>query len=389
MCLRRKNIIHIGDHNLDFDIRVKAQIASLGNSDSNFYCREKQRPNFFIDKYYFSFLLFLVKASLTGLFKIKKIYIIYKKHKLTFPIVNYNVFFVYKYFFKNTIKILNSIKENKPDVVIANDLACGLIAAYCKKKFNIPYYYDSHEFQIFRNYRNSFLKCILVSGLEHIVINNSLKYCVVNKKIGFYYKYLYQKKGSVVVNNFYASRKFFKQDDFNLKERFNIVYFGYIRSGRGLEYLEYFQQLDQIDKIFIYTDLGQQNHLTDKLKILPKVICAAYPRSLIQLQLGQALGLCLIENVALSYTFSLPNKFFQYLACGIPIITISNTYLAEIVTKFKIGVVISEKDFKENISNYLDTFDKVITNFPLARKKCIEHFSRNNYDNFFENNKLS
>ena len=44
------------------------------------------------------------------------------------------------------------------------------------------------------------------------------------------------------------------------------------------------------------------------------------------------------ENICLSYRLSLGNKFFQAMALGIPLL-LQETYLADIVIKYKLGYV--------------------------------------------------
>jgi len=384
MYMKGKTIVHIGDHDLKSDNRVRFQMSCIDLSNNSYaYCRECYNQNSMMDKYYFSFLLFLILTSLKGIFKIKKLYGINSKHRLKLKFLNYNTLLTYKYFFKNTTQILNLIVGRRPDLIIANDLSCGLIAAYCYKKFNIPYYYDSHEFQIYRNYKNSLVKCLLVAGLEDTVVKNASKYSTVSEKIRRYYKYLYNKKGEIVVNNFYPSRDFTRVNTYHSEKKYNIAYFGYIGSGRGLKYLKYFQQADFIDKIFIYSDLNYNTSLRSEVSLLSKTIFNPYPQQLNSIQIENALGFCMIEPMVLSYKFALPGKFFQYLLCGFPIIALEGTYLAEIVSKFKVGIVITKKEIRKGCTNYIDQIEKIMESLPLAAQYCLKYFSNYNYDQFF------
>jgi glycosyltransferase involved in cell wall biosynthesis len=48
---------------------------------------------------------------------------------------------------------------------------------------------------------------------------------------------------------------------------------------------------------------------------------------------------CCVDDVCLSYRLSLPNKFFQALSVGIPVVATYGSYLAEIVEKYQLGFV--------------------------------------------------
>ncbi len=51
---------------------------------------------------------------------------------------------------------------------------------------------------------------------------------------------------------------------------------------------------------------------------------------------------CCLNAQALSYKLALPNKFFQALAVGIPVIASSGTYLADLVNRYELGFVVHD-----------------------------------------------
>jgi glycosyltransferase involved in cell wall biosynthesis len=48
-------------------------------------------------------------------------------------------------------------------------------------------------------------------------------------------------------------------------------------------------------------------------------------------------GLSIIENICLSYYFCLPNKIFEYLSCGLPVIVSDFPEMAKIISDHKCG----------------------------------------------------
>jgi glycosyltransferase involved in cell wall biosynthesis len=52
------------------------------------------------------------------------------------------------------------------------------------------------------------------------------------------------------------------------------------------------------------------------------------------------IGLCLIENTCLSYYYSLPNKLFEYLLTGLPVMVNDMPEQRQIVERFNCGWVV-------------------------------------------------
>ena len=71
-------------------------------------------------------------------------------------------------------------------------------------------------------------------------------------------------------------------------------------------------------------------------------------------------GVHINQDFSLSYKYSLPNKFFEYLHAGLPIIVSSNMeYLADLVSRYNIGWVVDP----ENLVNFL---------LDLNQRECAE-----------------
>jgi glycosyltransferase involved in cell wall biosynthesis len=55
---------------------------------------------------------------------------------------------------------------------------------------------------------------------------------------------------------------------------------------------------------------------------------------------GAAAGLCLIQPICRSYELSLPNKLFEYIAAGVPIIGADLPVIAAVVGEGQLGEVV-------------------------------------------------
>jgi glycosyltransferase involved in cell wall biosynthesis len=58
-------------------------------------------------------------------------------------------------------------------------------------------------------------------------------------------------------------------------------------------------------------------------------------------------GLSLDKNTNLNYQFSLPNKLFDYLSAGIPVIATDLPEIAKIINEFRCGILVAKPDPEE------------------------------------------
>lgn len=109
--------------------------------------------------------------------------------------------------------------------------------------------------------------------------------------------------------------------------RIIVIYVGNIGYGRGVnKILPLLREFPQI----VYVLMGRtspevKTHMQaiadtlgvgDRLVFLPPVP----PEKVVETIYGAHIGLCLIENVSLSYFYSRPTKLFEYMAAGVPVI---------------------------------------------------------------------
>lgn len=132
-----------------------------------------------------------------------------------------------------------------------------------------------------------------------------------------------------------------------LKEKFGIsqdellyIYQGLLGKGRGIETL-----------LKVFTDPKVKAHIVfmgygiheEKIKEYSNKYSrihfqeAVHPNQIIEYSSSADVGICLIENIGLSYYYCLPNKVFEYSLAGIPIIVSDFPELAEYVDSVKCG----------------------------------------------------
>lgn len=124
-----------------------------------------------------------------------------------------------------------------------------------------------------------------------------------------------------------------------------LVYQGAINPGRGLKQsIEALAKLPELFKLVIIGDgplkksfekLSAQLQLNGRIQFLgqvPNDALASYTR-------GADIGLCLIEPINLSKKLSLPNKIFEYIHAGIPVLGSDLPEIRQIIKQFNCGEI--------------------------------------------------
>ena len=81
------------------------------------------------------------------------------------------------------------------------------------------------------------------------------------------------------------------------------------------------------------------------------------PDELRQVTLGALIGFNLLEDIGLSYYYSLANKFFDYVQCRVPQLCIDFPEYRHLNNEYEVAILASNidpKNIAENIQNLLD-----------------------------------
>ncbi len=167
-----------------------------------------------------------------------------------------------------------------------------------------------------------------------------------------------------------------------------LVYQGTLVKGRGIE-----ASLDILKK---YPDcglvlLGGGEHqsgyekMAAEMGIAERIVFAGkIPQDqLIEYTAGADAGLCLIDNISGNNYYALPNKLFEYLMAGIPVLVTDLPQMKEIVDTFEVGAVIPENDI-DSVVSVLKTWQKSSGTIRKLKANCSKASQILNWDNEFE-----
>ncbi len=253
------------------------------------------------------------------------------------------------YFFYN-LRLFFFLLFSKSHLLYANDLDT-LPANYLVSRLKkTPLIYDSHElFCDVPELLKTPLKRKIWQGIESYTVPK-LKFCVtVNESIASIFTQKYGVPFLSVRNipDLPVTLKAKSKIELGLSE-FNyvlIVQGAGLNMDRGLE--ELIQSMSDIENAVLLIigsgdnwdeliALSQSLHLENKIRFIPKL-----PRNiLLQYTCLADLGLSLDKNTNPNYYYSLPNKVFDYIHCGIPILASRLPEIENVLMSYQVGAFI-------------------------------------------------
>lgn len=238
---------------------------------------------------------------------------------------------------------------HKSDGLLSNDLDTLPANFLISKIKSIPLVFDSHELftEVPELVNRPFVKKIWVIIEKLFLPKIKFGFTVCNS-IAEIYKNKYKIELRVVRNlpfKFYANHNTTEFFDRNKKI---IIYQGSLNIGRGIELvIDTMKYLD--DFLFLIAGEGdiskqlrdrvKQFGLEEKINFLGRIPVSELYKYTMQANLGISLE----ENLGLNYYYALPNKLFDYIQAGVPVLTSDFPEMSVIVKKYNIGFTTNER----------------------------------------------
>ncbi|WP_419773866.1 glycosyltransferase family 4 protein [Halarcobacter sp.] len=253
-----------------------------------------------------------------------------------------------------------------------NTLPIAIITKYVKNRKS-KIIYDAHEHETEVDGLKGFSK-IIMKLMEKIFIRFADKVITVSDSIAEDYKRVYSiEKPTLVYNtprytNIEKNNYFRKK--YNISEDIYIYIFqGALVDGRGIdELLDVFSSFNIGNRAIVF--LGYGNY-SEKIKEYSKKHLNIYyhdavkPSDLLNYTVSADFGIngMIDEGYCLSYDYSLPNKLFEYLMVGLPVV-VTLPEMSKFVEKHNIGVIAKSK----SVYDILEAF-KNLENLDLIELK--------------------
>lgn len=294
------------------------------------------------------------------------------------------------YLFFN-IRLYFFLMSQKTDALFANDLDTLWANFRAAKIKRIPLIYDSHEiFCEVPELQKTSLKKRIWERLEKRIVPR-LNYCItVNQSIAGYFKEKYKTPFNVVrnipqsVENFKPKSK--QELGIPTDKKILILQGAGINIDRGAE--ELVQAMAYVNGAHLFIIGGgdvfetlksmvNRLNLNDRISIKEKM-----PKTdLLNYTFNADIGITIDKDTNLNYHYSLPNKIFDYIQAGVPVLASNLPEIKSLITRYNIGCTIENHDPK----HIGETINKMLNSPELKTWK--ENTKKAAEENTWENEK--
>jgi glycosyltransferase involved in cell wall biosynthesis len=230
--------------------------------------------------------------------------------------------------------------------VNCHSLSVLILGVFFKRLRHVKVIYDTHELET-ETQLTTGIRRPLAKLLERGLIRHVNATIVVNDSIAEWYQRKYQLANVHTVRNIPDTRMMDLSAPYDLRDRFDIpaegilyIYNGILAEGRGIDIL-----------MKVFSQLGMTSHIVfmgfGPFEAWIKDCCQRYgnihfhpavkPNEIIAYTRTADIGVSLIEDVSLSYRYCLPNKVFEYILGGLPILVSDLPEMGRLVKRYECG----------------------------------------------------
>ena len=323
--LQKKKIIISVSNDISTDQRVKKVCGTLNAMNYDILLIGRKRPT---------------SLKLNRPYSTKRMKLIFNKGALFYAEFNIRLFILLVF--------------SKVDIYHANDLdtlLANYLAAIIRKK---PIVYDSHEyFTGVPEIQNKKIVKKVWLTIEQFIFPKLKHIITVNKSIAQLYKQEYNNDLRILRNvpNKLVTLKLKSKSELNIVEDKDIIITqgAGININRGIEELvEAMQYLNNVCLIIIGDGdvIPQLKKRVLELKLENSVIFKGRMpyNEMMQYTQHANLGITIDKDTNTNYKYSLPNKLFDFIHAGIPILASKIIEVEKIIKKYQIGLFINNHE---------------------------------------------
>ena len=257
------------------------------------------------------------------------------------------------------IRLKNLYRKAELKVIHCHDLEPLPIAVRLKKLTGARLVYDAHELAVERI--NIYgLRRKLAGLLEQRLISSVDALISVSPSICDWYQKRFTGTPVSLVRNIPGYPKMPVspvplRNYYNIPEdRLLFIYLGKLSKGRGIEKALQAFQNERVAHHIVFMGSGplkekvlQAGSICDRIHYHEPVS----PEQVISHAAGADAGICLVEDICLNYRYCLPNKLFECLLAGLPVLASNLPDQSRIVNKYQAGWIVQHNP--QDIADFL------------------------------------
>jgi glycosyltransferase involved in cell wall biosynthesis len=210
--------------------------------------------------------------------------------------------------------------------------------------------YDAHELET-ETIGLHWLRKSISKMTERRLVRQADAVIVVSESISEWYARTYSIEAPMVVLNCPnrappGTRSNLLREHLGIAPKQRIfLYLGVLEPGRGIQLLcDAVERLQPHPALVLMGEGSLRGMILERRRGNPDIhwMPAVPPGEVLSVSSSADVGLCLIEDTCLSYRYSMPNKLFEYIGAGIPVLCSDLPEMRRVVTQYDIGVVARE-----------------------------------------------
>jgi len=283
---------------------------------------------------------------------------------------------------ERVFKMLFKAIKLKPKIIHCHDDIVLLVGIFLKFFTGAKIIYDAHELESNKN-GISKISSKLIFYKEFFLWKYIDALIVVSPSIEKWYKdNMGEKQSEIILNSPIVGKDISSISNDYFRKYFSIpkyskifLYIGMLTNGRGIELIiEAFKRNDVKSSLVFLGSGDLSEELEEIAQKYPNIYVhdVVSHEKVVSIAKSADVGLCFIENVSLSDYYCLPNKLFEYVFSGIPVLASDFPDISKIIEKYNLGKC-SNLD-TEGIYSTIKEFEKM-DNIPIIETKKIYELS--------------
>ncbi|MFZ1289443.1 MAG: glycosyltransferase [Melioribacteraceae bacterium] len=299
-----------------------------------------------------------------------------------------------KFYFTFFYLLIKDLLKSKAEIYFAEDVYTLPITYFFAKYHKAKIFYNSREiYAHLAGLRNKSFVQNIIAKIENKFIRKVDYVLVTGEMDKEFLSEKYNIDNILVLRNLPKYKNEIRKVDLRTKlgiekDKKILLYQGVILEGRGiLKLIQIFNKIENAHFIIIGDGefKSKFENETKKLNLQKRVhfIGAVNHDELLNYTAFADLGIALIENISLSYFYALPNKIFEYIMVGVPVLCSNLPQMKNIVDKYEVGKYVNPESDDEIVStiNELLKNEKSLNEF---KSNCKTASKELNWESEFE-----